>query len=130
MEGDDGGARCLAYRNPVTLGNAGPIYRNQFCIPSAEIDPPLQCKVMRFDEPEPLHLVILSQFSLLMDTSGQLSVFPAEKLILMDDLRNRLLVPRDEETNSNGNLHHARDLISFAACVIIRIAIDLVYTTM
>ena len=127
-EGDDGGARCLAYRNPVTLGAARPIYRNQFCIPSAEIYPPLQCQVMRFDEYNTtIHPVIFSQFSMLLDTSGQLHVFPTTKLPLM---RDGLFVAGDEETKSNGNLHHALDLISFAACVIIRIVTDLVNTSM
>ena len=127
MEGDDGGARCLAYRNPVTLGGVGPTYRNQFCIPSADIVLPLQCLVTSYGMDNMTYTpMIESQFSMLLDTRGRLHVIPANKRSLMDDIGDVLHVPRDEPTKSNGNIRHVHDMISLVASSIIRMATNLV----
>ena len=130
MEGDDGGARCLAYRNPVTLGGAGPIYRNQFCIQSAHINKPLQCQDISFGMTnEQPGRVISAKFSMLLDTSGELHVLPMKKRILMGDPGDVLLVPGKDRMTSSGKLYNAHDMILLAVCSVFRIVADLLFTS-
>ena len=123
MEGDDGGARCLAYRNPVTLGDAGPVFRNQFCIPSDLIHTPLRCHYMSIGVGNaPSSPVILSQFSMLLDTSGALHVLPTRERSDMGDLGDVLLVPGKDQMTSSSNQPSAIGMISLAVCPAFRIA--------
>ena len=127
MEGDDGGARCLAYRNPVTLNGAGPIYRNQFCIPSSHIHMPLQCQVMNFEIANaPLNPVV-SEFSMLLDTSGSRHVLITRNQFLMNDPGDVLLVPGKDQMTSCSHLSNAIGMISLAVYPVFRIAANLLF---
>ena len=127
MEGD---ARCLAYKNPVTIDGAGPIYRNQYCIPSAHIHKRLQCQAMGFGlTNSPANPVISSQFSMLLNTSGALHVLPTRKRSLMGDLGDVLLAPGKEQMTSSGKLYDVHDMISLTVCSAYRIVADLLFTS-